>query len=324
MRACILSAWPYNVELVYQFPNRQFMRKEQSDFGWDWGPAFAPAGPWQPAYCVQLEASAIFVRNTLIDIYRRGQLNNIPPDQTQPWVVNASLDFIGKSPRDASMSFELEDAAGQIVHSGDLQDVHDTDGAISGMALIPDAAVDLWWPNGLGAQTLYNMTVIVLDAGQKIASVGKRVGFRTIVLNEGVVTQEQISRGVAPGNNWHFEINGHPFFAKGSNFIPPDVFWPRVTEDKIRQLFDSVVAGKQNMLRVWASGAYSPDFMYDLADQMGILLWSEFEFGDCLYPVNQVFLANVFEEVNYQVRRVNYHRECATGSGELRPSLTLQ
>jgi len=49
--------------------------------------------------------------------------------------------------------------------------------------------------------------------------------------------------------------------------------------------------------------------LYDIADQMGILMWSEFEFGDALYPVDQEFLNNVFEEVNYQVRRINYHRK---------------
>lgn len=31
------ETWPYGVEIVYEFPNRQFIRKEQSDFGWDWG-----------------------------------------------------------------------------------------------------------------------------------------------------------------------------------------------------------------------------------------------------------------------------------------------
>jgi len=63
------------------------------------------------------------------------------------------------------------------------------------------------------------------------------------------------------------------------------------------------------MLRVWASGAYSPDFIYDLADEKGILLWSEFEFGDALYPVNEEFLENVAAEANYNVRRVNHHRK---------------
>ena len=30
------------------------------------------------------------------------------------------------------------------------------------------------------------------------------------------------------------------------------------------------------MLRVWSSGAYLPDFIYDVADELGLLLWSEF------------------------------------------------
>lgn len=69
------------------------------------------------------------------------------------------------------------------------------------------------------------------------------------------------------------------------------------------------------MLRVWSSGAYSPDFMFNLADEMGILLWSEFEFGDALYPVDQEFLDNVREEVSYQVRRVNHHPSLAFWAG---------
>lgn len=113
----------------------------------------------------------------------------------------------------------------------------------------------------------------------------------------------------------HFEINGHEFYAKGSNFIPPDAFWPRVTKDRIRSLFQSVTDGNQNMLRVWASGAYSPDFMYDLADEMGILLWSEFEFGDALYPIEQKFLENCRQEAVYQVRRVNHHPSLALWAG---------
>lgn len=69
------------------------------------------------------------------------------------------------------------------------------------------------------------------------------------------------------------------------------------------------------MLRVWASGAYSPDFMYDLADEMGILLWSEFEFGDALYPVDAEFLENSRQEAVYQVRRINHHPSLALWAG---------
>lgn len=116
-------------------------------------------------------------------------------------------------------------------------------------------------------------------------------------------------------NTGHFEINGHEMYAKGSNFIPPDAFWPRVTPLRIQQLFSSVVSSRMNMLRVWASGAYSPDFMYDLADEMGILLWSEFEYGDALYPVDADFLDNSRQEAEYQVRRINHHPSLALWAG---------
>lgn len=69
------------------------------------------------------------------------------------------------------------------------------------------------------------------------------------------------------------------------------------------------------MLRVWASGAYTPGFIYDIADEEGVLLWSEFEFGDSLYPVNPEFLGNVREEAIYNVRRANHHPSLALWAG---------
>lgn len=30
------ETWPYGTEIPFEIPNRQFIRKEQNDFGWDW------------------------------------------------------------------------------------------------------------------------------------------------------------------------------------------------------------------------------------------------------------------------------------------------
>ncbi|KAI7278091.1 glycoside hydrolase family 2 protein [Hortaea werneckii] len=310
------ETWPEGVQIQFEFLNRWFIRKEQSDFGWDWGPAFAPAGPWKPAYVVQLGKEQIRVRNTLVDVYRQGQLPLTIPDQSQPWIVNASVDYYGDLPSGAKMRYSLTDMKNNTIYSGNLKDVNSTESTITGQTVIPNGAVDLWWPNGMGEQNLYYIAIeVVSPSNETIASVSKRVGFRTIVLNEYPISDVQLAQGIAAGNNWHFEINGHEFYAKGSNFIPPDAFWPRVTPERIDTLFDSVVEGNQNMLRVWSSGAYSPDYMYDSADVRGILLWSEFEFGDALYPVNPEFLANVADEARYQVRRVNHHPSLALWAG---------
>lgn len=310
------ETWPFGVQQLYEFNNRWFIRKEQSDFGWDWGPAFAPAGPWQPAYVVQLQQSEVHVRNSDVDIYRQGQTNGIPPDQTQPWVVNASLDYFGTLSEGVAMRYTLRDENNKTVCSGAFEDLNSTNATVTGSTIIQDSEVDLWWPSQLGSQHLYWVTIDLLSSSKNtISTVTKRVGFRTIVLNQTPISEAQLAKGIAPGSNWHFEINGHEFYAKGSNFIPPDAFWPRVTPERIDQLFDSVIDGNQNMLRVWASGAYSPDFMFDIADEKGILLWSEFEFGDALYPVDPAFLENVREEAEYQVRRCNHHPSLALWAG---------
>lgn len=260
----------------------------------------------------------IHVLNTDLDIFRKGQINHLPPDQSQPWVVNASIDFLGTLPAQAAMSIEVRNVeSGKILKSAPAENVSTKGQSISGSLTICADAPSLWWPSGLGKQNLYYVTVTIHD-GQKqhnLASVTKRTGFRTIFLNRLNITDEQLAKGIAPGANWHFEVNGQEFYAKGSNFIPPDAFWPRVSEAKMQRLFNAVVAGNQNMLRVWASGSYLPDFIYDLADELGVLLWSEFQFSDSLYPVDESFLENVAAEVVYNVRRVNHHPSLALWAG---------
>ena len=276
----------------------------------------APAGPWRPAYVVQKSTSdPIYPQNTLIDIYRQGQLNNLPPDQSMPWVFNASIDFLGSLPPQTKMHLKLVDPSGKTVKSEQLGSITQNGMTITGHTVIREP-VDLWWPNGMGSQPLYTATITLESPSwREPAIVTKRVGFRTIVLNLGPITQEQLAAGVAPGSNWHFEINGHEMYAKGANFVPVDVFWSRVNSTTVHELFDLVVTANQNMLRVWASGAYLSDEIYDLADEMGILLWTEFEFSDAEYPVLDNFLEEYEAEAYYNVRRLNHHPSIAVWSG---------
>ncbi|KZP11212.1 glycoside hydrolase family 2 protein [Athelia psychrophila] len=53
--------------------------------------------------------------------------------------------------------------------------------------------------------------------------------FREAFHREGPVSPSQLASGIAPGNNWHFEVNEKKVWGKASNLVPLDVFWPRVT-----------------------------------------------------------------------------------------------
>lgn len=56
------------------------------------------------------------------------------------------------------------------------------------------------------------------------------------------------------GNTFYFKINGLPIFAKGSNWIPADIFQERITVSYLELLMKSAVEVNMNMLRVWGGG----------------------------------------------------------------------
>lgn len=181
------EAWPFGVEIAFEFLNRQFIRKEQSDFGWDWGPGFAPAGPWQPAYIIQLASEQpsceVFIKNADLDLSRLGQLNNLPPDQGAPWLLNASLDILGDVPEVSTLLYSIaESSTNHSVSAGCLTYMTTTKNSVTGTAILDPATYELWWPHGLGPQTLYNITIELHDSSNRtIASVNRRMWFRTIV-----------------------------------------------------------------------------------------------------------------------------------------------
>jgi len=197
------ETWPRAVQNLFEFPNRHFIRKEQSDFGWDWGPGFSPTGIWQKAWIVQLDAQEIHVRNSLLDIYRVGQLNNLSPDQSQNWVLNASIDAVNVIPSGSSLTYSILDTTtNSTVTSGLLTNVTNAGDVIAGTTILDKSAYKLWWPVGLGDQNLYNITINIMSPRKEIlASITKRTGFRTIVLDMSVVTKEEIAKGIAPGNH---------------------------------------------------------------------------------------------------------------------------
>lgn len=66
-----------------------------------------------------------------------------------------------------------------------------------------------------------------------------------------------------------------------------------------------------NMLRVWGGGVYESDYFYQLADELGILIWHDMMFACSTYPTNDEFLVNVAIEVHQNVRRIQHHPSVA-------------
>ena len=140
---------------------------------------------------------------------------------------------------------------------------------VSVSLMIPNDTVQLWWPNGYGDQTLY--TLSVYNQGQLVGS--RLTGFRTVEL-----AQHDYGPNIN-GTSFYFIINGHPIFIKGSNWVPPDAFQERVTDERLERLLRSTQLANMNMLRIWGGGIYERDSFYEMADRLGIMLWHDFMFA---------------------------------------------
>jgi hypothetical protein len=55
-------------------------------------------------------------------------------------------------------------------------------------------------------------------------------------------------------------------FIAGSNWIPADNLFTRITDSKYRHLLELAREGNQIMVRIWGGGIYEPDIFFDLCD----------------------------------------------------------
>lgn len=316
---------------VYTYPYRNFIRKEQSAYGgWDWGPAYSPAGPFRPAYLVGFKrgndgkaqdkdssaatgkSNQAFVYGSSIDIYKKGSFNNLPPRQDANWVVNVTLDvYATEDLQGNEIDVQIRDTEhrGKITLPRSIRKGYNT--GLHGTFEVADGQVDRWWPRPFGDQRLYWFDLSVGDQ----VKWSKRSGFRTVLANQERVSQQDIDDGWAPGNHFHIAVNGQRIYTHGSNIIPFDTFYPRASLDAIRWYIDSAQLSGQNLVRVWGGGIYQSDAFYDLCDEKGLLAWSEAIFSVSLYPTYDSFLDNVRNELRENVRRLNHHPANALWAG---------
>lgn len=117
----------------------------------------------------------------------------------------------------------------------------------------------LWWTHDHGFPHLYRVTVEVKPAGRRTVS-------DSVEFNLGLRTFEM--------RDWIAYLNGRRLFVKGNNYGPGDVRLATMSQERYQHDLELAKQAHMNMLRVHAHVEH-PAF-YDVADEMGILVWQDF------------------------------------------------
>lgn len=270
---------------------RQVLRelKSPTNAAWDWSVAVYTLGIWKG---VRLEATGparidwTRVQTRLGGDYSKAQ-------------IRATFDVDSLAEMNARMRVRITGHGADVVKTvtaaletgHNLVDVE-----------IPLEKPALWWPAGQGDQPLYHLHCELVESESGAVSDSRNVRF-------GVreIRWEQVPGASADFNNpLKLVVNGRPVRQMGSNLLPPDALFGRISQRGPRVLRLAEAAGI-NCLRLWGGGVILPEEMYDLADELGIMMLAEFPLANCLPETDPVFLAHLEETVRNILAQTRNH-----------------
>ncbi|MFF9240478.1 glycoside hydrolase family 2 protein [Streptomyces sp. NPDC014801] len=270
---------------VYPEPS-QYIRKMACNFGWDWGPTLVTAGIWRPVRLEHWSTARLAEVRPLVTVADgagrvelRLRVERTAQGRGRPLRARAEV---------AGVRTEAELSGDEAVLRLDVP------------------APRLWWPRGYGDQPLYNVDVTLVGETGPLDTWRRRIGFRTIELDRSPDEH---------GSGFTLVVNGVRVFARGVNWIPDDAFPSRVTPARYRTRLAQAAEANVDLVRVWGGGIYEDDAFYDACDELGLMVWQDFQFACSAYPEEQPLRGEVEAEARDNVVRLMPHPSLVLWNG---------
>lgn len=254
-------------------PGFRHLRKAHCMFGWDWGPRLPDAGIWRPIFLRTWDAARL--ENALmLQAHHDGVVD-----------VTIRPEIAGES----AWSAEITAPDGEVIIIPET---------MAAEQVVRVKNPQLWWPNGLGKQPLYRVTVRLATGDTRVW----RIGLRTMT-----VSREKDEWG----EEFCHVVNGVKVFAMGADYIPEDNILARVTPERTRRLLEDCKAANFNAIRVWGGGYYPDDAFYDICDELGLLVWQDLMYACAFYDLTPDFERSIRVETHQNVARLRHHASLA-------------
>ena len=300
LRVIIRSPLKFMAEAFQKYKNRgnddtiegfMHLRKAHYMSGWDWGACLPDGGIFRPVTLMGVESArldSVYIRQ----VHENGRVLLIPEVDVE------TVDDEENETENDTESLEY------------VVTVTSPDGTKNTWKDCPDEIeVDhpqLWWPNGLGEQPLYEIKVDLISGGKIVDTWCRKIGLRTLTMH---IEKDKW------GESFAHEINGHQVFAMGADYIPEDNLLQRTSRERTRELLLQCKRANFNTVRVWGGGYYPEDWFFDLCDELGLMVWQDFMFACSVYELTPEFEANIRQEFIDNIKRLRHHASLALWCG---------
>jgi beta-mannosidase len=277
------------------------IRKMACNFGWDWGPDLPTAGIWRAIGIERWRNVRLVSVRPLVGVEIPAATSNRPMRGNGALDIHVALEWADETENETvALRARLDDIESTLEIAG---------GVSTALVQLEVPDVELWWPRGYGAQPLHNLEVALHapnDTSRSLDTWYGRVGFRNVTLD---TSRDEIGRRFA------VSVNGEQISVRGANWIPDDCFVTRVDHARYRRRLNQAVSANMNMLRVWGGGIYESEDFYDVADELGLLVWQDFLFACAAYAEEEPLRSEVIAEATEAVTRLSKHPSLALWNG---------
>lgn len=254
------------------------LRKSFCMSGWDWGPRLPDAGIWRSIY-ILIDDSDRIKDLRILQRHENGRVfitSNVTAARGTARIKTVLTAPNGKEYEiPVNKEFEVE-------------------------------SPELWWPNGLGKQPLYKITVSLIENGITVDRAEKAIGLRTLKL---------IREKDKYGESFCHEVNGVRFFAMGADYIPEDALLYRITPERTEKLLLNCKNSNFNTIRVWGGGYYPNDDFFEACDRFGLIVFFDLMMACASFPNNEQLTEEFANEVRENLIRIRHHACLALISG---------
>lgn len=265
--------------------------KPRFNYGWDWVPRIVQTGIWDKVYLTVGKKNQASL----------DQLQLIAgADKHKDWGTLSLKANPNNLALKGTVNVELTGADGKKV----LDETFPAQ-ALRMAKIWNKLSVKRWYPNGLGEQPLYHLKLTLSDENGTVSQqIEKRVGFRNLewLPCEGVVAEAE---------PWICNVNDQSFFIQGINWTPIRPNFADLKEDDYRKRLEIYKEMGVNAIRIWGGGFPEKDWLYDMCDEYGILVWQDFPLSSSglenYPPEGEKEIYTITQIVKHYVSRLHHH-----------------